>query len=107
MAEPKPTSATPASITIERKLIVIIPPRPWVRQGGMRSKTIASGRRPLTALGMALRRGTTKGGNLDWCGIVAKRTRDEYAPSTTWLKIKNRGCTQMEVQGELFYLKSR
>jgi hypothetical protein len=40
---------------------------------------------------------------LDLEGIVAKRKRDPYAPSTTWLKIKNRAHTQMEERGDLPY----
>jgi bifunctional non-homologous end joining protein LigD len=44
---------------------------------------------------------------LDLEGIVAKRKREPYAPSTTWLKIKNRAYTQMEGRGELFHPNRR
>jgi bifunctional non-homologous end joining protein LigD len=44
---------------------------------------------------------------LDLEGIVAKRKRDPYAPTTTWLKVKNRAYTQMEGRGELFDPRSR
>ncbi len=39
---------------------------------------------------------------LDLEGIVAKRKADLYAPSTTWLKVKNRAYTPTEGRGELF-----
>ena len=44
---------------------------------------------------------------LDLAGIVAKRKRDTYAATTTWLKIKNRAYTQMEGRGELFHPRLR
>jgi bifunctional non-homologous end joining protein LigD len=44
---------------------------------------------------------------LDLEGIVAKRKRDPYAPTTTWLKVKNRAYTQMAGRGELFDSRSR
>jgi bifunctional non-homologous end joining protein LigD len=44
---------------------------------------------------------------LDLEGIVAKRKADPYAPSTTWLKVKNRAYTQMEGRGELFHPNPR
>jgi len=44
---------------------------------------------------------------LDLEGMVAKRKRDRYAATTTWLKVKNRAYTQMEGRGELFHLKPR
>jgi bifunctional non-homologous end joining protein LigD len=40
---------------------------------------------------------------LDLEGIVAKRAKDSYAPTTVWYKVKNRAYTQMEGRGELFY----
>jgi ATP-dependent DNA ligase len=40
---------------------------------------------------------------LDLEGIVAKRSKDPYAPSTVWYKVKNRAYTQMEGRGELFH----
>jgi bifunctional non-homologous end joining protein LigD len=40
---------------------------------------------------------------LDLEGIVAKRKTDQYAPDTTWYKIKNRAYSQMEGRGELFH----
>jgi bifunctional non-homologous end joining protein LigD len=39
---------------------------------------------------------------LDLEGIVAKRKADTYAPTTTWLKIKNPAYTQGEGRWELF-----
>ncbi len=43
---------------------------------------------------------------LDREGIVAKRKADPYAPGTTSYKIKNRGYTQLEGQGDLFHPRS-
>lgn len=40
---------------------------------------------------------------LDLEGIVAKRAKDSYAPTTVCYKVKNRAYTQMEGRGELFY----
>ena len=40
---------------------------------------------------------------LDLEGIVAKRKKDPYAPSTVWYKVKNRAYTQMQGRGELFH----
>jgi len=40
---------------------------------------------------------------LDLEGIVAKRRRDPYAATTTWLKVKNRAYTQADGRGELFH----
>ncbi len=44
---------------------------------------------------------------LDFEGIVAKRKKDPYTPSTVWYKVKNRAYTQMEGRGDLFYPKDR
>jgi bifunctional non-homologous end joining protein LigD len=44
---------------------------------------------------------------LDLEGIVAKRKADPYAPSTVWLKVRNRAYTQMEGRGELFHPSGR
>jgi ATP-dependent DNA ligase len=43
---------------------------------------------------------------LDLEGIVAKRKVDRYDETTLWLKIKNRGYTQMEGRWELFQRRS-
>jgi ATP-dependent DNA ligase len=44
---------------------------------------------------------------LDLEGIVAKRSKDPYAPATVWYKIKNRPYTQMEGRGKLFHPRGR
>ena len=44
---------------------------------------------------------------LDLEGIVAKRKADPYTPTTEWLKVRNRGYTQMEGRGDLFQRKPR
>lgn len=38
-------------------------------------------------------------------GVVAKRRGDPYAPEARWIKIKNRGYSQMEGRWELFEKK--
>ena len=44
---------------------------------------------------------------LDLEGIVAKRSKDPYAQSAVWYKVKNRAYTQMEGRGELVHPKAR
>ena len=38
-------------------------------------------------------------------GIVAKRKADHHAPSTVWLKVRNRAYTQTEGRGDLLHAK--
>ena len=44
---------------------------------------------------------------MDLEGIVAKRLSDQYAPSTTWYKIRNPGYSQNEGRGDLFQRRQR
>ena len=53
-----------------------------------------------------LERGVETGSALerfDLEGIVATRKADPYAPSTTWLTVKNRADTQTAGRGDLFH----
>jgi bifunctional non-homologous end joining protein LigD len=44
---------------------------------------------------------------LDLEGIVAKRKSDPYAPTSTWLKVKNQAYTQLAGRAELFQHRGR
>lgn len=44
---------------------------------------------------------------IDLEGIVAKRKKDPYAPSTVWFKVRNPGYGQAEGRGDLFNRRRR